>query len=451
VEEHRFWLHVAASAKRHGWRLVEIAARALPYTKDALTTCVPARLWEFDRKLRNFPLPDSDKECQWVGNDFFKIMEDWEHRRWELKERNPDVARGLRRLAGFSDRTISLINPSVVLTTNKIDHPCALFRMAAIHYGIPTFIVERSPLDTIWLEPDGLFAESRIWKDYRNQQNSLSKDVIKHGKKIIRYLARNPYGMRKAGRSKDSSYRRLFDSQKHIFFLPMDNVLWTGWEQKNHPQRMIDNPLYDSPLEAIKDLAEKIQSLGGILVVKNHPACLHIKDEILPETVHFYDGDIRDMIKLSDVVVVFNTKVAYPALAIGKPVVTLAPNPVAASGATYHCLKRHGVHETLRLALNRNGLSERLHGFVPFVGWLANHIFYSWRKRDALSPMGPNRFVEFLLDNVNDPGQWMGDDELLTAVEELRRIAAYKPQTAFNNIERTFYRSVTKIKNLIGH
>ena len=140
--------------------------------------------------------------------------------------------------------------------------------MAGRHAGAYTAVIERSPFDDIWLEQDGIFGESTIWPDYEREKNLLSPDVTKKGEKIIAGLIANPYGFRREENQTQSDTKLLAQLKRPIFFLPIDNVLWTGWEQEEHPQRLVDYPIYKTPSDAINALSKHVEQIGGSLVVK---------------------------------------------------------------------------------------------------------------------------------------------------------------------------------------
>ncbi len=395
---------------------------------------LPARLSDLFAKLPAPAARTSEESPEWLSAEYTRTLEDWEYRRWGLPERLPATLLGLLRLADFVEHTLNLIRPSVVLTTNKIDHGVTLFREASLHRGLTTKVVERSPLDSIWLEPDGLFGESVIDSLYGESSSSQSSRVTELGKSYVAKVVENPHGFR-AATGPQTLPRWLRDLPRPIFFLPMDNVLWTGWEQDSHPMRGVDNPLYASPQEAMAELLEHAKALGGSLLVKRHPACLAIHPESLPRGAHWVEGDLNALLELADVVVTFNTKVAFPALALGRPVVTLAPNPVAACDATYHCLDRGQVRQTLQEALTRKNLSAKLETFPPFVGWLADQFFYDCVEKAEPDHRGPRRFVEDLISqdgiSQDDVAEETVDDlQLASLAQDLRRLAAVAPKVS---------------------
>jgi len=429
VQEHEFWLAVAERLAANGWILVEIAMRLLPPSPPAVSLSLPARLSELNLNLRGLPLGSTAgiavNEPGWWNPEDYAIQEDWEYRRWDIDERLPAVLAGSMRLVAFVERALETLRPGVVLTTNKIDHNVAHFRRVALHRRVPTAIVERSPLDGIWLEPTGLFAESRIWDLQPAAGSDPVIDAI--GRTEVARLRSNPQGFRSVASSRAGE--GLAALSRPLVFLPMDNVLWTGWEQRHHPMRRVDNPLFASPAEGLAYVANLVKSRGGSLVIKPHPACRAIRADTIPEGAHLILDGLDAALRRADVVACFNTKVAFPALAFGKPVVTLAPNPVAASGATYHCLRAAEMDDMLAAALEGRGLEARLRRFAPFVGRLARDYFYTAVEPTPPLNRGPARFVDDILKAAAEPTErvdFHGLESLLAKVCEgtgARRIA----------------------------
>lgn len=418
--EHAFWAAVAHELRRRDWFLVEVATRLLPYTPKAVSLTLPARLSDLNLTLSALPLGmPSAATGGWFDDAAYRLQEDWEYRRWKLDERLPAVLLGAMRLVSLVERTLGVLEPSMVLTLNKIDHNVAHFRRAALHHGIPTRVVERSPLDSIWLEPHGLFAESAIWDAYPAAHAAIDDELVAVGRQEATRLRGNPQGFRPS--AAEPVRDRLRDLPRPLVFLPMDNVLWTGWEQRHHPFGRLDNPLYPDPFAAMRDLVDRVGARGGSLVVKRHPACLAVHAASVPAGAHLWEGDLGSFLAEADVVACFNTKVAFPALALGKPVLTMAPNPVASSGATYHCRRNADIDARLDEALRGEDLAARLGRFPSFLGWLSRDYFYQCREPESPQRRGPGRFVEDLLAAAGAPGVRLRPDELTARIAQLRQ------------------------------
>lgn len=445
--EAEFWRDVARQAHERGWHFVQLAMRKIPEQPNASTICIPARLWHLATLSHNlntrkkFSLP-------WLDAGFMHLMEDWEHRRWQLDEHNPDVLDNMRGLGHWIDIALSALRPAAVLTCNKIDHAPALFHRAGRYYGAFTAMIERSPFDDIWFEPDGLFGESHIWSEYPGCADSREQLFHRRlGSRILNQLNQNPYGFRIGEGGAEGSTRSLFAGLKSpVFFMPMDNVLWTGWEQPNHPQ--LEREYYHpSPEAAMAQVQEAVAALGGTLVVKNHPSCVYIDESKMPPGAIFHDGDLRQMIEQCDVVVSFNTKVAFPAVAMGKPVVTLSPNPIAAGGCTYHSAGPEGVAPALEAAANHVGLDEKLDRFVPFAGWLASRYFYSHSNQPEIPQRTPRDLVNQIVDAAEGCREMPGA-EVKHVISRLGELVGKKPLPLHDTPGEMFSEHV---EDLISH
>jgi hypothetical protein len=402
-EEQDFWNTVSRLLRAKDWQFISLATRGIPNTTDGLKVTMAARTWQLYGNLKSQYPFSYDQRPDWFSEKTHKLHLDWEMIRWELQGVEQEVYRGLAILANYIETSFNLLKPAFVFTTNKIDHNVAFFRMAAKYRGIETALSERSPINNMWIEPDGLFQESDIWNKWPHAKRN--EDISRYtaiGEKEISQLRADPYGHRKEAVVHEQLPERITGFNGPVFFLPMDNVLWTGWQQKDHPQNPVDSPIVDDPIVAINKIHESVKQLNGLLVIKKHPADLYLTPERLDDDIVFIDTDIKELIKASDVVICFNTKVAFPALALGKAVVTLAPNPVAAEDVTYHTLKLAEVPEVLAAALNKVDLENKLENYKPFLGWLATRFFYSNNiSTDPNYRKDPQVLVEEILEKYD--------------------------------------------------
>ena len=386
--ESRFWSEMAVAADAVGWRLVQLAARPIPEIPKADTIVIPAQLTRLAAQHSGLPRIELATQPTWLSDREIDTQVEWEHRRHRFASHEPAVTDGLRRLAWLTDRTLELLDPAVVLTTNKIDHPCALFRKAAVHSGISVGLVERSPFDSIWYERDGLFAESRIW-------SATDWDALEPGDDVSRRLVeRNPAGFRGSEASSDRPL--LDDLPRPIVFVPFDNTLWTGWAQRSHPQRAVDNPGFASAQDAVDDLSDAVGRLGGSLVIKPHPSCLETEGLGLPANTYLLDGALDHLIQHSDLVAAFNTKVAFVSLAFRRSTATFADNPAAASGLTTHWRDHDSTFETLCAGLDP-ARRPRSADIDAFFTWLADNYFYGVA---STSPRPPSLLVGELIEEA---------------------------------------------------
>ena len=301
-------------------------------------------------------------------------MDEWEHLRARMPEHDERMSPCIRLLSHWVDIAVQSFSPSVIITWNKLDHLTGMFWKAADYYGIKRYMIERSPFNDMWVESEGILSESNIFEDYSQRKciPEKEKEYRIRGDKIIDDIRRNPYGLRK-GEGANQRKQQNVQNRHPVFLFLMDNILWCGWDQMKQPQRKIDFPLYDTPDEALDELTAIIaDQLNGTLVVKKHPACHSLTPDRIPDRAVYFDGDLAEMIEEADVIILFNSKTAYAALAQHKAVVTLAPNPVDASGATYHASCREQVRETLEQAVRRSHFDEKNGGLCAICRVVVN-------------------------------------------------------------------------------
>lgn len=412
--EREFWSNLSSALDARSWSLVEIAARRIAGAPNADTIIMCARLAEFAKDEPDVGLPP------WASEELIDLHTDWELRRWQEGHDPEKVRRGVRRLVGLVDVALTRLRPSIVLTTNKIDHPCAFFRTAAKYYGVNVGVVERSPFDSIWYEDNGIFTESGIWNHSRNH-GDLSKRASKHSRSVLDAMVDNPAGFRQ---KENSDQRPELDVHEGTtVFVPLDNMLWTGWEQLNHPQGDVDYPIFRNPVEALRAVKRSIDQVGGKLILKKHPSCkfnIDLDDDIAACLV---EGELGFLLSKADVVVAFNTKLVFPAIANGIPVVTLAPNPVAASGATYHCEREDQLSGQLHQALQRTDWDSKLKHFQQFCGDLDQNYFYQAHDQDEQNRPGPMELVDRLIMSATDLRLENDTSSGVAALESIERLA----------------------------
>ncbi len=382
-----FWEKIAVAADRRGWQLIQVAARAIPAVDRAITDIYTARLWQYGERMSGRPTRELIDLPDWLSDGDIRRHTEWEHLRWELGTFDPSVVEGAHRLAWFIDDLLEMLRPSLVLTTNKIDHPCAFARSAALHRGITTRLIERSPFEGIWIEPDGLFAESDLWTEREIDLPSYRDQ----GSRAVSKLIENPAGFRIEEASHD---RPEVDGEGPLVFLPMDNLLWTGWGQEGHPQGATDNPAFATPEAGIGAVAEWAHNRGGRVVIKAHPSCVVTPRLHLPDNVELVDGDIAYLMTKADLTVTFNTKLAFLAAAQGLPLAVLADNPAGLPSSV--ALWRRG--ETIEAVLDSalDGPPPDSDEVICTYGWMEAEYFYTITEGNR----GPERLVADLIESV---------------------------------------------------
>ena len=195
--ENCLWTQIAQEARRKNFLLVQIANRNIPFTFQALTICIPDRLRDINRHLGDIRIPKGFfSKYRWIKNEDVKIWIEWERRRWQIFENDHNNEEAILRMAIFADLVINTLNPSVVITMNKIEHFLDIFRKAAHAKDIKTLFIERGPTEEgILLEEQGMFAESKIWNIYNNKKEIIqnnSEYFKKFGERASKKMIQNP-------------------------------------------------------------------------------------------------------------------------------------------------------------------------------------------------------------------------------------------------------------------
>ncbi len=409
--ETEMWEQVAAAAASQGWQLVQLAARAIPEVDHTVTEVYTARLWQYAERMGRRQTRELLTLPDWFDRADVERHTEWEHLRWELGSFHGAVVDGVHRLAWFLDDVIRWMRPAVVLTTNKIDHPCAMARAAALHYGIATRLIERSPFDGIWLEPDGLFAESDLWEASRDVD---FEPYATAGHTAMSGLVANPAGFRT---DEASAAQPDIESEGPLVFLPMDNLLWTGWGQQGHPQGITDNPAFAIAQDGVEAVAAWAAQRNGRVAMKAHPSCVMTPLLQLPANVELVDGDLAHFMEMADLTVTFNTKLAFLAAAQGKRLAVLADNPAAIAPSVPFWRRSPTIAALLDAALE--GPPPDVDEVAGVFGWMESEHFYTI----ATGPRDPVRMVEDLTALVPDvAGTVLDEDDAVELTNRSRGV-----------------------------
>lgn len=370
-----FWKEFIERAGHEGFIVVDLAFRAVEPFKNNPTIVNPARAADLARKYSKFY---EYKRPKWLSASLLDHYIDWEHRRWQVEKYNPLIKKGISSTGKYIDDLISTLNPCCIITTNKIDWPNNMAFEASQYYGIEYFFMERSPLDSHILESKGMFSESDRNRRLIEETTPTSrKQIDPRGLRLAETLKLNPYGFR-ADEASRAKLPGVIDNDKPVFFLPLDNIIWTGWGMNKAKQGQLDYPLYDEPSVAIGEIQTYVNNLGGLLVVKPHPSCKEWQRLVgtHPDVI-FCDADLQLLIERADVVITFLTKVSYVALAQEKPVVSFGGGLLCGLGVTYQVGVYGKLENCLNDALRRIEFKEKVVKFLNLLPRLDSTFFKS--------------------------------------------------------------------------
>lgn len=374
-EEVKFWKSFIDTAFENNFLVIDLNFRSIEPFSNNITLVNPARSFDLSKKFRILTPYENPK---WLNEQDVKIYDDWEHRRWQIKKYDFRVRIGLENTAKYINNLVLELKPAAIMSSNKIDWPNRCGYKISQYYGIKYFFIERSPFDSHLIEHEGMFAESNKVERILNQIRS-SDTVLKYqenAKSIIQSLTSNPYGFR-ADEALKESYDEIDFEKEIIFFLPLDNILWTAWGLDEHEQSSIDYPVYNSPKEALKNISKVVKKLGAKLVVKPHPSCKEWEPlQVAFPEVKFTNADLKVLIEKSDVILTFLTKVSYVSMAFKKPTVSFGTGLLDSLGITYEVKHNKNLKRILETALSKKGFDEKYANYVNVLP-LLDELFFS--------------------------------------------------------------------------
>ena len=422
--EHTFWRNFCSELVRRGYLPVIFIAKA-PSNVDV----VPVQealysgemVWQPEEACRSEELAALTENFQSKHCDVAATIASFASKK-HIRHLEDLTIRGLKNLSAYMEYILTKLQPCAVVVNNDTNIPAYLFSSLSRRLGIATFHSERSPSTSQWFEPEGFYALSALDMDEANTLTEASK-FLKIGREVIAQLNQDPTAHR--GREADplrGSIKSALAPEVLVrsprprrIFLPLDEVVSTGWTPPGHPLKTLNYPLFGSPSEAIARLAAVAEELQAVLVVKPHPNQVRrkfFKGVSFPENVELYTGDLKSVLEVSDVVVCFLTKVAFSALAMGKPVVTLAPNVAARSGLTFHCRHESDVADQVRAAFDYEWSGTQRAKVAAFLGYLESEYFLN----EELSNNGAQNLL-----NKAFPQRALPDEEI---IEEARLFVA---------------------------
>ncbi|HEU3700820.1 hypothetical protein V2O93_04945 [Streptococcus pneumoniae] len=240
---------------------------------------------------------------------------------------------------------------------------CRFARDISRNYGVKSMEAERSPLNTLWIEENGVFNVTSVQDKYITKNKNIFLGYV-----AINRLLRNIYGFRS---SRDRNYRdeNDFISNKIHVFIPMDNVIESGWIP--YMEELTGNRYkeYTSPEVVFQQLNE-FDNLEVVIGV--HPSCQYnwkTVEQKYGKMKFVYDYDLKYYLEKSDIVICGLTKVAFVAASMRKIVYIFANNIIQLSGYSRKFTDFKGDVMVSKFSL------ESWIEFIEFCGWLESYFF----------------------------------------------------------------------------
>ncbi len=273
---------------------------------------------------------------------------------------------------------IDIIQPKVLVVWNNWGNNSVVPKEIAKRKGIPVLSAERG-----FLEGTLMFSRNGYGQDMLNTEPKrfcalpVSTEETETSAKIISYLGNSGYN-RYAQPENDmlNPLKKRLDNGRF-------NVLFIGafdYENPGFPKNDIYSPTFSISNEAMQYLSKLAKKNSWNLIYKPHP--LLSKMSNMPQNKKssnvFYirDGNINDLIDISDVVVCMISGVSYIALTRGKPLVSLGATPLWGKGCCYEPSSIDDVETQIKQALQYGYTKEQEQAFIKHVAQVSKYYYF---------------------------------------------------------------------------
>lgn len=274
----------------------------------------------------------------------------------------------------------------LVITWTQTTHISYITRKIAKRYRVPVYEAERAPFNEyIWIEKNGIFNQSDIYKRY--DSSIIDKYYIENGREIAKKVINNVNCFRK---EKIKEYNLECKSKEPLFLLLMDSVYGSCWLPKEFPVSKIRYDNMENPCAYINYLNERIESLGGKLVVKPHPSCTYLHKHASEINAKVLDVNLNSILKQADYVICNHTKTSFAALALEKKLLCTRNNIALVSGVGAYFDSINDIN-TSNIYEYDDKEREKMYNFF---GWLSCEYFYTIKKD------GKHQSIELLINKI---------------------------------------------------
>lgn len=285
--------------------------------------------------------------------------------------------RGLFACKSFYTAVIEKIKPSFVFVWGYLLPQSIIFKSLLDEKKIPSFFLERGFFSGSFMIEDILYAELKSGSKNLNtfkQNNSFEKYY-----KLKDFY--NNYSNTKYPENQDLHLQNFLKEKKQngfkiITFYGMHDVVI-------FPEDFILSKklsgIFNYTTDAVAFLTEIVNKLDNvILVIKPHPNDSFRYDDITGDNIYVTKNFInKNLIELTDVIIVTNSTIQYEAIFSEKPIITLGNSPIIDFNATYSPKTKEELYSSISQALERKDLSEKIYNSKIFIECvLDSHTYF---------------------------------------------------------------------------
>lgn len=296
----------------------------------------------------------------------------------------------INRAIFYLNDVISKIQPEIIMCFSCVSPPHRLIKEQCFKKGIKTVFIHAGTLaGTINFDIGGEMGESLPAK-YPEEFNELKvdSDDLSHAEDVIEYIRESRENRKKQpSKTGVESIRQRIKNNRPVLFFAAQCDAASGLECDEAIRKKYHSPIFESSIEAGNFLAGLAEKNDWNLIYKPHPMYTRGDFEsLLPKNViYIEEGNLHEIIDLSDVVITILSQTAYEALIRNKPVVMLGMMQINKKGCAYEAYNLEDIERTIKEALDKGYTYNQKRAFIKHVAQLLKYYLFSDLKERKIS------------------------------------------------------------------
>lgn len=249
------------------------------------------------------------------------------------------------------------------------NHIPVIFTHAGVLYGTYAYDINGEMGESLPATHSRDFMNLPVTEDEINKAQQVREYILTH--RVNRKIQPKTKAIEKI---KDSIVR-----ERPTIFLAGQNDCAAGLVPYTEHSRKYHSPIFSSSIDSAIYFGKIAQERGWNLIFKPHPM-VQVSEEkrrCIPENVIFIEqGDVLELIDISDVTVTILSSTAYDALLRYRPVVMVGYNQLKDKGCTYDAFEKDMIVPTIESAVRNGFTEEQQKAFAKHIAQLLKYYLY---------------------------------------------------------------------------
>lgn len=302
------------------------------------------------------------------------------------------------------------LKPRLIIIWNKNVPASSIIYTVASRLRIPTVLMESGELpNTFAFDTDGHWGQSWVAQEaHQFLSLAVESEDLGRAEELIEFY----------GKSDSSSATRYTQSQNAQFITSVSRIdtrrpsiffagdldIDTGMFPPGKHTRKYCSPVFSSSFETMLYLAKLAKKNDWNLIYKPHPLSRIDKENSgkIPSNVIYVDeGDVNELIAISDLTVGITTSLLYVSLMLGKPAMLVGYNTLMGKRCAYEAFSLDIIEKTIKTAMAEGYTdSQRLH-FKEHVARMNKYYLFNNQLDSAVQHgQGVEQAVRYLHEKM---------------------------------------------------